>query len=350
MTISINILGPFVIKANGHPVKLPKKGLALLGYLAVHKSREVTRERLADLLWPYQATEQARHSLRNCLLEVKHRLGPGVVIADFQTCRLAAPTDIDGFEELAASQDSEDRRCVGERYRGELLEDLWIDSEPWQEWLSAQRDLTRGLAMQALFRLAKTECAAGHHATAIAAVRRVIQLEPFCEAAHRLLMHALAAAGRSPEALRHYRDLEVLLKGELSIRPDGETLALRDRIRDSHKASARQEEPEAQPDVPPTIQLAPAAAALPDMRPLRPQLLAVAETTATVTDALRGYDLQALKNLRPKLQAVVTAALLLKRAIEALLDRRESPALEPPGGLVAMADNQDYRPPQSPFI
>jgi DNA-binding SARP family transcriptional activator len=55
--------------------KIPKKGKAPLAYRALQQGELVTREKLADLLWPYQNSEQARYSLRNCLLKPRKTLG-----------------------------------------------------------------------------------------------------------------------------------------------------------------------------------------------------------------------------------------------------------------------------------
>ena len=55
MTLSINILGSLTIESNDSRLgKLPKKARALLAYLAAQGGQTVSRERLADLLWPYQ--------------------------------------------------------------------------------------------------------------------------------------------------------------------------------------------------------------------------------------------------------------------------------------------------------
>jgi DNA-binding SARP family transcriptional activator len=76
MTLSISILGLLVIESGDCRLgKVPKKARALLAFLAAQADQPVTRERLADLLWPYQGSEQARHSLRNCLLELRKALG-----------------------------------------------------------------------------------------------------------------------------------------------------------------------------------------------------------------------------------------------------------------------------------
>ena len=76
MAISIGLLGPLVIESDDCRLgKVPKKARGLLGFLAAQGGQGVSRERLADLLWPYQGSEQARHSLRNCLLELRKALG-----------------------------------------------------------------------------------------------------------------------------------------------------------------------------------------------------------------------------------------------------------------------------------
>src|SRR5262245_30777820 len=108
MSLSINMLGCLTIKSDECRLdKLPKKARALLGYLAAQAGQAVSRERLADLLWPYQGSEQARHSLRNCLLELRKALGARAaqyLISDFAHCRLRDVTvDVDRFERLSRS-------------------------------------------------------------------------------------------------------------------------------------------------------------------------------------------------------------------------------------------------------
>src|SRR6201986_2372603 len=105
MALSIGILGLLVIERDDCRLgKVPKKARALLGYLAAQGGQAVSRERLADLLWPYQGSEQARHSLRNCLLELRKALGRGTdthLVADFSHCRLQdAIVDLEQFGQL----------------------------------------------------------------------------------------------------------------------------------------------------------------------------------------------------------------------------------------------------------
>src|SRR5215831_9307307 len=124
MPLTIGLLGPLVIESDDCRLgKVPKKARALLGYLAAQGSQTVSRERLADLLWPYQGSEQARHSLRNCLLELRKALGPSTslyLVTDFSNCRIKdVGVDLDRFERLARSHQVSDLQTAADMYRGE---------------------------------------------------------------------------------------------------------------------------------------------------------------------------------------------------------------------------------------
>ena len=136
------------------PIKLPKKARALIAYLAMHKAA-VSRDKLADLLWPYQHSEQARHSLRNCLCEARKSVGPDAIGSNFTHCRVETPTDLDEFRLLARSNDVGDWQAALELYRGDFLDGLFINSESWEEWVAYTRDELRELAVNTATRLAE---------------------------------------------------------------------------------------------------------------------------------------------------------------------------------------------------
>src|SRR5262245_37399119 len=171
MTLSIGIVGPLLIESRDCRLgKLPKKARALLAYLAAHDGRAVSRERLADLLWPYQSSEQSRHSLRNCLLELRKALGSAAdlhLVADFANCRIRdVDVDLARFETLARSDHPNEVQAAAELYRGEFLADFHITSEPFQEWLAAERDRTLGLVCEILQRMTIAQDASGEHEAA----------------------------------------------------------------------------------------------------------------------------------------------------------------------------------------
>lgn len=231
MTLSISILGSLIIESDECRLgKVPKKARALLAYLTAQAGQSVSRERLADLLWPYQGSEQARHSLRNCLLELRKALGPSAalhLVTDFANCRVQdVIADLDSFERLSRSQERSDLQAAAELYRGELLADFDIDSEPFQEWLAAERDRTLAVVCDVLQRLTATQDAAGEHEAAIQSGRRLVALDSLSEFGQRALIRAYAHAGRRGEALRQYRSCAETLKRELGVAPDVETQSL----------------------------------------------------------------------------------------------------------------------------
>src|SRR5271167_2542635 len=231
MALSIGVLGPLVIERDDCRLgKVPKKARALLGYLAAQGGQAVSRERLADLMWPYQGSEQARHSLRNCLLELRKALGPSGarhLVADFANCRIQdVVVDLDRFERLSRLHHRSELQAAAELYRGEFLADFDIDSEPFQEWLAAERDRTLALICDILQRLTAAQEAAGEADAAIQSGRRLVALDPLSEFGQRALMRAYARAGRRGEALRQYKNCAETLKRELGVAPDAETQAL----------------------------------------------------------------------------------------------------------------------------
>ncbi len=235
MALLIGLLGPLVIEVGDCRLgKVPRKARALLAYLAAQGGRPVSRERLADLLWPYQGSDQARHSLRNCLLELRKALGPGAkrhLAAEFANCRLQEiDLDSERFERLARSSNQAELAVAAELYRGEFLSDFVIDSEPFQEWLAAERDRTLDLICGVLQRLTVLQDEAGEYDAGIQSARRLAGLDSLSEIGQRALIRAYARAGRRPEALRQYRICTDILKRELGVAPDGETQALANEI------------------------------------------------------------------------------------------------------------------------
>src|SRR5256885_4821208 len=132
MTLSLSILGSLVIESGDARLgKVPKKARALLAFLAALGGQPVSRERLADLLWPYQGSEQARHSLRNCLLELRKALGRGTdahLAADFANCRVQdTVVDLVQFERESRSPHRCDLQAGAAVYRGEILDGFAIN-------------------------------------------------------------------------------------------------------------------------------------------------------------------------------------------------------------------------------
>jgi DNA-binding SARP family transcriptional activator len=209
----------------------------LLAYLAFYPERVHSREALAGALWPDEGAEATRERFRHALSMLRRLLEPqetpagSVLESDRLQVRLrpeAIVTDVAEFEACrrrarSAGSPGEQLRSLREAvetYRGELLPGFY------EEWVLGERERFAQEYRDALSCAASSAAAAGDAALAIDFARRAVAADPLAEDAHRLLLRLYAAADRVPEAIRHFRDLERLLRDEVGGSPSQATRAL----------------------------------------------------------------------------------------------------------------------------
>src|SRR3990172_8804453 len=105
---NLRVFGPpQLVDRGGAPVRFrTKKQLALLTYLHFEgRERPLSRDALADLLWPDVAPEQGRHSLSQALLAIRERLGADALTRREQEVQLLADlvSDLDRLKDGDAS-------------------------------------------------------------------------------------------------------------------------------------------------------------------------------------------------------------------------------------------------------
>ena len=121
-------------------------------------------------------------------------------------------------------------------YQGEFLAGVSVSDAPeFDEWLTLQRERLRLALAQALQAALKGYVqngpAAASPAAGIALARRLLELDPWNEDAHRALMALLARDGQRGAALSHYAACRRVLADELGVDPSPETAALAARLR-----------------------------------------------------------------------------------------------------------------------
>lgn len=222
-----------------------QKTRSLFAYLVTFREREHRRDLLAGTLWGNAPIAQARRNLNTTLWRLQRTLPPGLIVA--RGDRLAfVPTadcwlDIAAFETLLgeAGLDPGGSPTTAplpdlaldallqavELYRGDLLEGL---EEPWS-MVEAERLRTRYL--QALQRLVTHYRTSNAPETALNYARRLLEVDPLREEAHRQAMELYLALGRPGEALAQYERCRRTLQEELATTPLAETTALYERIR-----------------------------------------------------------------------------------------------------------------------
>jgi TolB-like protein/DNA-binding SARP family transcriptional activator len=230
--LEIRLLGALaILRADGVPVALPgRKDRALLAYLAAHSGVTLARDRLVELIWPDAAEGAGRASLRQALSTIRKVLGDaagGLIVADRDTVTLATGglvTDVAALEVLTAEPDTaESVQAVPE---GEFLEGMTGISPAFDTWRVTEQARLAAQAVNLLDELAGRAEAQRRFADAAALLTQALAIDPLGEATHRRLMQVQAAQGRTDVALRQFRTLEQLLKTELGVRPEKETMEL----------------------------------------------------------------------------------------------------------------------------
>src|SRR5262247_4035891 len=228
--LTVSLLGGFQARLDGGPLLgLPAKAQALLAYLAARPGQAHPRDKLAALLWGGTGQEQARSNLRHTLFTIRHALrglSPGILFSEAQAVAFepgAVDVDVLTFEKLVAEGTAEAFERAVALYRGELLEGLSVDEPPFEEWLLAERERLRELALEALAQLLGHQSKGQATERAIQTAIRLLALDPLQESAHRTLMRLYARQGRRSAALKQYQICVGVLRRELGAEPEPET-------------------------------------------------------------------------------------------------------------------------------
>jgi transcriptional activator len=111
-------------------------------------------------------------------------------------------------------------------YQGDLLAGMVVDEAPFEEWLLAERERLRELALEGLVKLLVHQRNAGAGEGAIRTALRASALDPLHESVHRTLMRLFVQSGRRGAALRQYQICVGVLQRELGVEPESETKRL----------------------------------------------------------------------------------------------------------------------------
>jgi DNA-binding SARP family transcriptional activator/CheY-like chemotaxis protein len=224
------LLGRFELSRTDEPIHLPNRKLAaLLAYLACTAPGPQSREKLATLLWGSHFETQARQNLRQTLFRLRRVLDDDALVGDGEEIALAdgvVDCDVARLEALIREGSRASLAAAVDLYKGRLLGDMNIAEEAWTDWVAGERQRLEALALDALVRFGEIELSAGPSDKALEAAHRALAINNLREDAHRLIVQALAAAGRKAEALKHYQNLVTLLKRELNTEPDAATKSL----------------------------------------------------------------------------------------------------------------------------
>jgi DNA-binding SARP family transcriptional activator len=234
VALRIALLGTFEARPDSGPaVVFPRrKAEAVLAYLALRPGQAHARDKLAALLWGDASDERARHSLRQALVTLRQALPretAASLVEEGDTVRVDPETvevDVALLERLTAEGTPEALERAAALYRGDLLEGISLQEPPFEDWLRAERERLRELALEALAKLLAHQTRTSATERAVQTAVRLLGLDPTQEAVHRTLMRLYDRLGRRGAALRQYEVCVRVLEQELGAEPEVETRQL----------------------------------------------------------------------------------------------------------------------------
>ncbi len=250
--LDIQTFGGFRVMRSGEVVMDGGKGSGgrpwlLLKAILVRGIREVPKELLMDDLWPDSTTGAAQRNLKVTLHRLRKLLEPdldadrgslyvhlkgNLVSLDRRFFRI----DMEAFlncckdiKRLSLAGDVATVLDLGEKamalYQGEFLPE-----EPYAPWVEMKRWALKESYTAMAFKMAHLYRRQGLMEEAAGCCRACLQADPCAENAARVLMDIYAEQGQRTPALQVFIQLREVLKTDVGVIPEPETIALYQRI------------------------------------------------------------------------------------------------------------------------
>ncbi|MDQ7843571.1 MAG: BTAD domain-containing putative transcriptional regulator [Armatimonadota bacterium] len=252
VTLRISLLGRFEILRNGRPIPeaawKTHKVKALLEFLLLHRSRLVSRDEIIEALWPEADPRAGDVRLKGAVKTLRQTLEPllegpqsSFIVRRGSLLRFESAgrcwIDVDEYDRMRAeAQGHEAAGRLAEAvtaleraaalYRGDLLEE-----ERYADWPAAERERRREIQIAVLETLADLHARRRDYRRALEAIGQVLALDRLREPAYRHFMRYALARGDRQAAIRAYLTCEQLLREELGVGPQPETVALYEQAR-----------------------------------------------------------------------------------------------------------------------
>jgi EAL domain-containing protein (putative c-di-GMP-specific phosphodiesterase class I)/DNA-binding SARP family transcriptional activator len=238
------LLGGLSIERAGGPSATAclsgRRSELVFAYLMAEHRRTVTRDELADALWPQGLPDTWAAALRSVMSDVRrcleaHGLDGGMLLTERAGYRLRLPAGVvvDLDEARVQLAEARERLAAGDAAEAAALARQVADRsaltfmpEHDGTWVDGVREELVMMHAGALELLVHALADAGDARAAADAAERLVRAEPFSEPAHQLRISVLADADDRAGAIRAYEHCKAVLAAELGVAPSADTEAV----------------------------------------------------------------------------------------------------------------------------
>jgi len=228
--LKLSLLGAFELFDNADSVVLSGGSQRLLAFVAL-QGRPVSRDTVAEALWPDGSEAQAHASLRSAIWRLEELARTSMSI-DVLELDLAPEVELDLKDAKALARrilivdTMPDEGDMTPAAIAALSTDLLPDW--YDDWAIVRAEDWRQLRLHALEALAQKLLDVGRFSDAIETASEAEKADPLRESPHALLIRIHLAECNQSEAVKKYLAYRELLRRELGIEP---TPALRELVR-----------------------------------------------------------------------------------------------------------------------
>lgn len=243
-TLRIRLFGtPSLARDGERPeVRVTRTALGLFAYLALHRNRVHSRDRLSALFWADQGEARARSCLSTALWRLRRALDPpgaegGSFVSTARGGEVAFNRSSDYWLDVEVFEDAVRALAVKpfhaldlgeagrleaavELYTGDVLEGFYED------WALRERERLRALWLTAMGALFRFHGFHGRYDEAEGWGVRLLAADPLREEIHREMMRLYLEKGDRAAAARQFGSCRDRVVEELGVEPMEETLAL----------------------------------------------------------------------------------------------------------------------------
>jgi DNA-binding SARP family transcriptional activator len=244
--MEINTLGQLSVFVQGKEISADllggqKRVMDLLKLLIVYRKNGVMKERIYELFWPRYSYKSARDNLNTIIYRLRKLLNDkgNFLSTDVNSIRFkenSVITDIDRFLEyinLGTEAERNGNHEVSVKmftsavalYKGDFLE-----SDLYYDFIRDERENLKSKFRNLLFRMIILSLNSADFREALEWSKRLIEADPLCEPAYRMIMIASSAVGNKSEIPRLFDKLNKKLQAYYKITADERTVNLKEKL------------------------------------------------------------------------------------------------------------------------
>lgn len=235
--IEIKMLGGFSIKVGDRVLDdsagRTKKCFVLLEYLIANRNTEISTEKLIELIWGDDESDNPANALKNLIYRIRGILAPlcedekyDFIIFNrnnyFWNNKLPCKIDIEEFE---AAYKTAKRSNISAAYRLEMLNKAislyggeFLPKSSMEDWVILNNTRYTRMFMECVKGISELYAANGEYDEIIAVCEKALTVDTFDETLHELLLRAYLKAGRRQKAISHYEYASELFYEKLGIK------------------------------------------------------------------------------------------------------------------------------------